>query len=44
MLKLYRAVADFFAGCLDALRDDDPVVATAQYEAQRRRWLEYLRS
>ena len=45
MLKLYRAIADFFAGCLEALRDDDHIAATttAQYEAQRQRWLEYLK-
>jgi len=44
MLKLYRAVADFVAGCLEALRDDDPVTAATQFEAQRQRWLEYLKS
>jgi hypothetical protein len=45
MLKLFRAIADFVAGCIEALQDDDHVAATstAQYEAQRQRWLEYLK-
>jgi hypothetical protein len=42
MLRLYRAIADFFAGCMEALRDDDP--APARYEARQQRWLDYLRN
>jgi hypothetical protein len=45
MLKLFRAIADFVAGCIEALQDDDAVAATSttQYEARRQRWLEYLK-
>jgi len=42
MLKFYRAVVDFFAGCIDALRDEDP--ATVRYEVRQQRWLDYLRN
>jgi hypothetical protein len=44
-MKLWRDVVRFFADCLDALRDDDPVAIEQQrYEASRQRWLDYLSS
>lgn len=35
MLKLYRAIVDFLAGCVDALRDDEPAAAPERFEARR---------